>query len=197
MKTITTILIIIGIVTGFAQSSYDTTYSVEVSTTISSAINYFKNERYPGGPSSNSFGYGFFARVMWHPGRMLAVGIMSGYTFIVEDEFTLDSLYSNQSSDEASANLAGIPLQVAISMQSNGLEVGVGMGPYLMLSTINYSTTAKAERMELGITFFALYRFRIGQSISVGPEFRALYLSYRGILSVMPSITLQFDIWRY
>ena len=134
---------------------------------------------------------------MWHPGRMLAVGLMTGYSFVVGDEFTVDSIYSTQSGDKASANLAAVPLQLAISMQYKGLEIGVGMGPYLMLTTIDYGSTAKAQRIELGITFIGLYRFPLGENFSLGPELRVLYLSYRGIISIMPSVTLQIDFGRY
>jgi hypothetical protein len=197
MKFFIIILFIAGFITSYSQTDIDTTYRVEISTTVSSSINYFRDERYPGSSSGNSFGYGVFIRGMWHPGRMLAVGLMTGYSFVVGDEFTVDSIYSTQSGDKASANLAAVPLQLAISMQYKGLEIGVGMGPYLMLTTIDYGSTAKAQRMELGITFIGLYRFSLGESFSLGPELRVLYLSYRGIISIMPSVTLQLELWRY
>ncbi len=197
MKVFIIILFVAGFVTSYSQTDIDTTYRVEISTTVSSSVNYFRDERYPGGSSGSSLGYGVFIRGMWHPGRMLAVGLMTGYSFVVGDEFTVDSIYSTQSGDKASANLAAVPLQLAISMQYKGLEIGVGMGPYLMLTTIDYGSTAKAQRIELGITFIGLYRFSLGENFSLGPELRVLYLSYRGIISVMPSITLQLDLWRY
>jgi len=197
MKIFTIILFIAGIATSYSQTDVDTTYRVEISTTASSSINFFRDERYPGGPSGNSLGYGVFIRGMWHPGRMLAIGVMSGYSFVVSDEFAVDTFYSNQNKENASASLAGIPLQLVISMQYKGLELGVGMGPYLMLTTIDYGSTAEASRIELGLTFIAQYRFSFGENLSLGPELRVVYLSYRGIISIMPSITLQFELWRY
>jgi hypothetical protein len=181
----------------FSQNSTDTTYRVEISATASSSINYFRDERYPGGPAGRSFGYGMFVRGMWHPGKMLAVGVMTGYSFVVGDEFVVDTGYSNPGEEKASANLTAIPLQLVVSMQYDGLELGVGMGPYMMLTTIDYGLTAESERIELGLTFIGLYRFPIGDNFSLGPELRVLYLSYRGIISVMPSLTLQLDLWRY
>jgi len=197
MKTLTIILFLIGMAGGYSQTSIDTTYRVEISATASSSINFFRDERYKGGSSGSSLGYGVFIRGMWHPGRMLAVGLMTGYFFVVSDEFTVDSIYSTQSGDKASANLDAIPLQLVVSMQYEGLELGVGMGPYLMLTTIDYGLIAKAQRIELGLTFIGLYRFSLGESFSLGPELRILYLSYRGIISIMPSVTLQIDLWRY
>jgi hypothetical protein len=197
MRTFIIILFITVIATSYSQTDNDTTYRVEISTTASSSINFFRDERYPGGPSGSSLGYGMFIRGMWHPGRMLAVGVMTGYSFVVSDEFMIDTAYSHQGEEKASANLAAIPLQLAVSMQYKGLEIGVGMGPYLMLTTIDYGSTAKAQRIELGITFIGLYRFPLGENFSLGPELRVLYLSYRGIISIMPSVTLQIDLWRY
>jgi len=197
MKIFTIILFIAGIATSYSQTDVDTTYRVEISTTASSSINFFRDERYPGGPSASSLGYGVFIRGMWHPGRMLAIGVMSGYSFVVGDEFEVDTFYSNPNKENASASLAAIPLQLVISMQYKGLELGVGMGPYLMLTTIDFGSTAEAQRIELGLTFIGLYRFSFGENFSLGPELRVVYLSYRGIISLMPSITLQFDIWRY
>jgi hypothetical protein len=197
MRTFIIILFITVIATSYSQTDNDTTYRVEISTTASSSINFFRDERYPGGSSGNSLGYGVFIRGMWHPGRMLAVGLMTGYSFVVGDEFTVDSIYSTQSGNQESASLAAIPLQLAVSMQYKGLEIGVGMGPYLMLTTIDYGSTAKSQRIELGITFIGLYRFPLGENFSLGPELRVLYLSYRGIISIMPSVTLQIDLWRY
>jgi len=197
MKIFIIILFIACFVTGYSQTDIDTTYRVEISTTASSSINFFRDERYPGGPAGNQFGYGMFIRGMWHPGRMLAVGIMTGYSFVASDEFIVDTIYSNPGEEKASANLAAIPLQLVVSMQYEGFELGVGMGPYIMKSTIEHDTKAEAQRIELGLTFIGLYRFPLGENFSLGPELRVLYLSYRGIISVMPSVTLQIDLWRY
>ena len=197
MRAFIIILFITVIATSYSQTDNDTTYRVEISTTASSSINFFRDERYPGGPSGSSLGYGMFIRGMWHPGRMLAVGFMTGYSFVASDEFIVDTIYSNPGEEKASANLAAIPLQLVVSMQYEGFELGVGMGPYIMKSTIEHDTKAEAQRIELGLTFIGLYRFPLGENFSLGPELRVLYLSYRGIISVMPSITLQLDLWRY
>lgn len=197
MRIFILILFIVSFVTIYSQTDIDTTYRVEISTTASSSINLFRDERYPGGPAGSSLGYGVFIRGMWHPGRMLAVGVMSGYSFVVSDEFDVDTIYSNPGEEKASANLSAIPLQLVISMQYEGLELGVGMGPYIMQSTIEHDLKAESQRMELGLTFIGLYRFSVSDNFSLGPELRVLYLSYRGIISIMPSITLQLELWRY
>lgn len=197
MKIFILILFVAGLVTSYSQTDMDTTYRVEISATASSSINFFRDERYPGGPAGNQLGYGMFIRGMWQPGKMLAVGVMTGYLFVSDDEFIVENVNLNSYLEKASASLTAVPLQLVVSMQYDGLELGVGMGPYLMLTTIDYGLTAESDRIELGLTFIGLYRFPIGDNFSLGPELRVLYLSYRGIISIMPSLSLQLDLWRY
>jgi len=57
--------------------------------------------------------------------------------------------------------------------------------------------TAKGRRFELGLTFFGSYIFPINEKVLIGPELRVLYLSYRGVFSVLPSFTLRINTWSY
>lgn len=198
MKRLLAIFIsFLGSFTICTQAQSDSLYHIELSATASPLINFFNDERYPGGPKYPTIGYGMNIRAMWHPGRLLAFGLMSGYLFIVQDEFIINSVYDNSIDNQASARLNAIPLQVVVSMQKNGLEIGLGMGPYLLLSTIDYGKTTNSHQFELGLTLFGSYTFPIGKNILVGPELRILYLDHRRILSVMPSVTARFNIWSY
>ncbi len=190
------VILFIGSITVCTKAQADTLYNIEFSITASPLFSFFKDERYPGGPNNSTIGYGTNIRAMWHPGRLLAFGVMSGYIFIVEDEFQINSIL-NDRTENASAKLNAIPLQAVVSMQKNGLEIGLGMGPYLLLSTIDYGKTAQSHRFELGLTLFGSYSFSIGKNILVGPELRILYLDYRRILSVMPSLTARINILSY
>lgn len=190
MKIITIILILIS-ETIYAQTLPDTLYQVEITATASSLFSYFNQERYPRSNKHMVCGFGFFVRCMWHPARLLSVGIMTGYSQIANDDF-LDS-----DGKKASARLSAIPIQIAVSMQSKNFEFGLGMGPYLMMSSIYYGKTARGKRYELGLTFFSSYLFSFNNNIRLGPELRTLYLSYRGIISVIPSLFIRFEILRY
>ena len=174
-----------------AQTDPDTLYQFEITATASSLFSTFDQERYPGAKNDVAFGFGFYLRGMWHPARLLSVGFMTGYSQIAKDEFLVNNGVM------ASAILSAIPLQLAVSMQSRKFELGLGMGPYLMISTINYGKTAQGKRLELGLTFFGSYLFPLNDSILFGPELRVLYLSYRGILSFNPSFFIRFEIFRY
>jgi hypothetical protein len=116
---------------------------------------------------------------------------MTGYCQIAKDEFVVNG------NELASAVLSAVPLQLVVSMQSKRFEFGLGMGPYLMISTIKYGSEAQGRRFELGMTFLGSYLFSLNDHIYIGPELRVLYLSYRGILSFNPSLFIRFEIFRY
>lgn len=129
-----------------------------------------------------------FVRGMWHPGRLLSMGFITGYMLLAEDEIP-----------PYHARLTGVPLQFVISMQKHDLEVGLGMGPYLMLTDIKGGGSAPAygSRLELGLTILGSYSFSLTDCIKIAPEMRVVYLRYRGILSLMPSCSLRIDALRY
>jgi hypothetical protein len=173
----------------------DSIYTVKIAATLSPIISFYGYPRYSGAPDNATLGYGASIKAMWFPGRMLSVGIMTGYSFLVEDKIATGN--GIEQPVNATARLTAIPLQAAVSMQDNNFEVGIGMGPYLMLSTIDYGRTAKGKRFELGLTLFTSYVFEVNEQIYIGPELRALYLSYRRILSFMPSISVHFNVYKY
>ena len=181
---------------GNVLSQSDTSYTIELTLAAFPTFSYFEGERYPGAPNNISLGYGSIARAMWHPGKMVAFGIMSGYIFLAEDEFEVNSIYKDNT-EYARARLDAVPLQIVVSMQKGGVEVGLGMGPYILYTTIDYGSISKGRRFELGLTLYGVYNFRIDENIYLGPELRLLYLSYRGIISFMPSISLRCQLWSY
>jgi hypothetical protein len=194
MKKVIIILVIIFCKPVLSQYQ-DSIYTVEIAATLSPIISFYGYPRYTGAPDNATLGYGAAVRAMWFPGRMLSVGIMTGYSFLVRDKIT--TAEGMEEPVNASARLTAIPLQAAVSMQNNNFEVGIGMGPYLMISTIDYGRTATGKRFELGLTLFGSYVFKVNEHLYIGPELRALYLSYRRILSFMPSISVHFDVYRY
>ncbi len=191
------IILISGACLAQTNTYIDTTYQVEISVIASPIISFHRDKPYPGDEDNVTFGYGVFVRGMWHPGRLLAVGLMSGYTFIAEDKFEVNNSITNESIGSATARLVAIPLQLIVPIQSRRFEIGIGMGPYLMLSTIKYGASANGFRSELGLTLFGSYQFSIGNHFNIGPDLRMLYLSYRGIISMMPSLSVRIIIVRY
>ena len=183
----------------WTQTRVDTTYQVELTATACPMISFFRHPRVPQTTNNASLGYGILVRGMWHPGRLLSLGLMTGYLFIAQDEIPVDPVLGSQFAINPSARLAAIPLQAAISMQKNEIEIGMGVGPYLFLSTIDYGNGASAygRRIEFGVTFFGSYFFSLNDKVKIGPELRVVYLGYRGILSWMPSLNFRFDTMRY
>ncbi|MDP2036571.1 MAG: hypothetical protein Q8L04_04255 [Ignavibacteria bacterium] len=192
MKTKVILFLICLATPSLAQTLIDTTYSIELNLSFSPSINVFRNPKYPGDNDKKTWGYGFFASVMWHPGRMLSLGILSGYTLFSHEHGIGDSGVEN------SATLYAIPVQIAISMQRLETEMGLGIGPYFMKSELDDGiNTTTGFRMEYGITFWITYSFGLTELIKIAPELRYLYLGYRGINSYMTSINLKYYLFRY
>jgi hypothetical protein len=194
MKKLMILLVVVLYKSALSQYQ-DSIYSVEIASTFSPIISLYDHPRYNGAANDATIGYGGTMRLMWFPARMLSVGIMTGYLFLVEDKISApkspDQKYS------ASASLTAIPLQVVVSMQNYNIELGLGMGPYLIMTTIDYGQKARGKRLELGLTAYTSYVFKVKDNFYIGPELKFLYLSYRGIISIMPSISIHFDAYRY
>lgn len=174
-----------------AENLKDTTFKVVLIPSASPVISYFENERYSNSSGNMKYGYTATIRAMWHPSKLLSVGLMSGYMFISADKIQ-DSNYSS-----ASAKLSAIPLQVIVSMQKNNWEFALGIGPYLMMSNIDYGTIAHGIRSELGLTVIGSYSFPITNKFYINPELRVVYFNFREILSIMPTLSFKFIIFEY
>ena len=192
MKFCRLILLFAPLAVTNAQTFVDTVYRVELTATVSPMINLFRNASIPGTNDRSSVGGGVFLRGMWHPGRLLSLGFITGYMIVDRDRIPPDNpLYT--------ARLTAIPMQFAISMQKNDVEVGWGVGPYMMLTSIEGGNSAPVHgyRFELGLTVLGSYSFSLTDYIKIAPEMRVLYLRYRGILSLMPSCSFRIDPLKY
>jgi hypothetical protein len=196
MKIMLITVLLLASACSWAQTLPDTAYQVEVTATASPTVSFFRLPRVPDTSGKTSPGFGVSVRALWHPGRLLAVGVLTGYFVIAEDEISVDRPSTVL---KYSARLAAVPLLLALTMQKYNVEIGVGIGPYLMMSTIEGGNSAPVHgsRLELGMTFFGEYLFSLGDNIHVGPELRVVSFRYRGIVSVMPSCSFRVDVLRY
>jgi hypothetical protein len=192
MKTASLIMCFFTLAVCGAQAQFDTTYRAEMTATACPMISLFRNPSVPGTNKKSSLGGAIFLRGMWHPGRLLSVGFITGYMLVDQDEIPAGNFSYN-------ARLDAIPLQFALSMQKHDFEVGLGIGPYMLLTSIEGGNSAPSHgsRLELGLTFFGSYFFSLNDYFKIGPEMRVLYLRYRGILSLMPSFSVHMDVLRY
>lgn len=193
------LLVVTGVllaIHAYAQAPEDTVYRVEVIATGSPMVNFFRSSKVPGISGNVALGIGVSVRAMWHPGRLLSVGFLTGVFRMAEDEITaggeaLPLTYA--------ARLTAIPVQLLLSMGKGGFACGLGIGPYIMVSTIEggNSPPVRGHRLELGMTFFGSYLFPVTGTLMAGPELRVVSLRYRGIIAVMPSVSVQFTPLRY
>lgn len=196
MKLLTIAVLFLVCACSAAQTRIDTSYRVEVTATACPMVNFFRLPRAPGTTGRTSVGYGGTVRLLWHPGRLLSVGLVSGYFVLANDEIPVAQPFAG---GHYSARLSGVPLQIVLTMRKYGAEIGVEIGTYLMLSSISggNSAIAHGSRVELGTTVFGSYLFALNDNIQIGPELRIVDLRYRGIVSVMPSCSVRIIPLRY
>ena len=196
MKLAITTALLLASSCSWAQTRVDTTYRVEVTATACPMIDIFRYPRVPGSTSKTTLGYGTSVRVLWHPSRLLSVGLLSGYFVIAQDDFPV---HLPSADLNYSTRLSAVPLQIALSMQKYGVEIGVEIGSYLMMTSISggNSDPARGSRLELAMSIFGSYLFSLSDGIQVGPELRVVNLRYRGIVCVMPSCSFRIIPLRY
>lgn len=175
----------------FAQNNLDSSFKVVLTSSASPVFSYFENERYSSSSGNLKYGFGFFLRGMWYPSRLLSIGLMTGYMHISNDNL-IDTILPT-----ATARLSAIPLQAVVAMQKNNWEFALGIGPYLMMSKIDNGSIAHGERLELGLTVMGSYSFLVSNRLFITPEFRAVYFSFREILSLMPTISFKYYLYEY
>ena len=167
----------------------DSLYTIELTTSIYPVLSFFNKERISGNTNKGSIGYGINIRGVWHPARRLAVGLMTGCNFLAKDTIPGET--------GASAQIVSVPIQGVMTMDFHHFEVGIGIGPYMMWSTINLGNRVDRTRFELGITFMASYYLPLNSNLYIGPELRISYMDFRGILSFMPSVNLHYTPLKY
>lgn len=189
------IIVILSLLSASGKDLSD--YEIDFNITGSPSFSIFKDDKIPGIEDKTSIGYGFTGRLMWHPGRNLSFGIMSGYLQLAYDKIEINPTLNDGRNTTVYATLKAVPLQFVVTTQKHGFEGGLGMGPYILISKIDYETIATSYRYELGLTLFSSYSFAIAKQLNLGPEIRILYLSYRGIFSIMPSFNARYTLWSY
>ncbi|MEN9281594.1 MAG: hypothetical protein RL594_529 [Bacteroidota bacterium] len=138
-------------------------------------------------------GSAFIGRAAWHPNHRLAVGIQSGYVIFSRQDLLVSGIATGR------AGLAAIPLLLIVSMDSQGFELGVGLGMYYLQSiwrTLDVERAASSA-VEYGINPWVSYQIAISDDISFGPEFGAHILSNRGIETFTVGVTITADVLRY
>lgn len=141
-------------------------------------------------------GSSLMGRAVWRPNHYLGVGVQTGYTTFSAEEFDgqLAVLPTN-----AYASLRAIPLQLVLSMQAYGIEVGTGIGIYLLESVwrVDGEQRVNSTAGELGVSTWIGYDVKILDRLYLGPEANLHLLSGRGIVALGAGVRLRYDLIRY
>jgi hypothetical protein len=175
----------------------DSLYTVEASASGGVGLSWFRDIRSPLSEREAVGSYATLVRFVWHPSRLLTMGLITGYVMFSSERFASHEIISSDSSSPSSATLSAIPMQAAFSMRSGGFEIGAGIGPYFMRSQIQDEDYTIGVRLELGITGYASYQWTVLDQLRLGPELTIIYMGYRGILSVIPQVKMSYTILQY
>lgn len=141
-------------------------------------------------------GSSLIGRALWRPNHYLGVGLLAGYVTFSAEEFG-ERLPVRTS--EAYASLRAIPLQIVLSMRAYGIEVGTGIGVYLLESIwrANGVQRVNSTAGELGVSSWIGYDVQIFDRFYLGPEVNIHVLSGRVIASLGAGLRIRYDVLRY
>jgi hypothetical protein len=126
----------------------------------------------------------------------LGIGFQTGYTTFSAEEFG-ENLPVQQTN--AYASLRAIPLQLVLSMSAYGVEVGTGIGIYLLESIwrVNGEQRVNSTATELGVSSWIGYDIEVVDQLHFGPELHLHVLSGRGIVALGAGLRVRYDVLRY
>lgn len=145
--------------------------------------------------STNRFrGFAGLLRAMWHPDHLLSIGVTSGYILLSEETFASGTAGLLES--ESEVQLTAFPILLSFSMQPGNLQIGAGVGAYMLTSATRIAGEEKftSSDFELGVHTWAGYDFDVFSGFSVGPEVSLHVLSNRGIGAFHAGIRVQYDL---
>lgn len=171
--------------------------AVEISMSGGPQRTFFRDVTTPLTDQRQFWGWSATGKIMWHPDHILSVGVLTGYTLFSTENFTKDDI--PVLNEPFKLTLEAVPLQLALSMQSGGFEINVGLGGYFLSSTVTGGNAVRQANtvFEIGVSTQLSYMFSIGETFSFGPEINVQLMSNRGILAVTPSLRAKWEFVRY
>lgn len=153
----------------------------------------FRDQRTPLSPNDVQRGGAGIARVMWHPDHLLSAGVMTGFVTLARETIT------PQSGVPLDLALSAIPVQLSFAMQKFGVEIGVGIGGYQLISSAGSqgNRSIASSQFEIGVSAYAGVSLSITDRFAIGPEVMLHTLSYRGITAYAAHLHLRYDLFTY
>jgi hypothetical protein len=129
-------------------------------------------------------------RVMWHPDRLLRVGVESGWT-----RFFSYTLHGN---NDGHLNLTAIPLLVVFSMPiGERINLFAGGGGYFVSSNLDFGTVVRVDEFSQGWMFAASYVFPLSPGLGLAAELKCFNASqFEDVtLTVQAQLVWKFLEW--
>lgn len=192
-------MIIIALVAArctLAAAEPDSTYRIELVGAVLAQATSYDVAPTSLSASDRFTGSALLGRAIWRPNHYLGVGVQTGYTTFSAEEFGAQLPVQPR---EAYASLRAIPLQLVLSMRAYGIELGTGIGVYLLESVwrVNGEQRVNSTASELGVSSWIGYDVNVYDALYLGPEVNLHVLSGRGIVALGAGVRLRYDILRY
>jgi hypothetical protein len=120
----------------------------------------------------------FCGKILWQPEYRLSLGLESGYYFM----YSTTRIQTDTGSEKLTTRLKVVPIFLSLSLKIfNHLDINFGTGWADMIYTVN-PAQSKAEKV-IGTVYSMsnyttgfTYSYQIGKKLSLGAEFKYLYL---------------------
>jgi hypothetical protein len=142
----------------------------------------------------------FCGKILWQPEYRLSLGIESGYYFM----YSTTRIQTDIGAEKLTSRLKVVPLFLSLSMRVvNHLNINFGTGLADMIYTLNAAKT-KSDKV-VGTTYSMsnyttgfTYSYQLGKKISLGAEFKYLYLRKTDDSHVSLLVNISYNIlkWR-
>lgn len=142
----------------------------------------------------------FCGKLLWQPEYRLSLGIESGYYFM----YSTTRIQTDIGAEKLTSKLKVVPIFLSLSMRVvNHLNINFGTGLADMIYTLNAAKT-KSEKV-VGTTLSMsnyttgfTYSYQLGRKISLGAEFKYLYLRKTDDSHVSLLLNISYNIlkWR-
>jgi hypothetical protein len=141
----------------------------------------------------------FSGKLLWQPEYRLSLGIESGYYFL----YSTTRIQTDIGTEKLTSRLKVVPIFLSLSMRLvNHLNINFGTGLADMIYTLNAAKT-KSEKV-VGTTYSMsnyttgfTYSYQLGKKISLGAEFKYLYLRKTDDSHVSLLINISYNILKW
>lgn len=191
-KIITIALFIIVIGKSFATESDSSKYKVSIE--LGAGTSLLINKMYA--KKLSDFNAFWTIRIMWHPERILSVGIEADYlTLLKERKENINTDFGKTNFD---AKLFSYPINAVLSMKIWGIDLYAGAGIAFVESKVNaFEVISDAEIISGSYTYGLSYSTLLFDDFSIGVEGKGFFITSVNKAATALILKINWDFLNY